>query len=174
MSRQRHSRLRRLPGFNCSRVCVYSITFCTHRRIPLLGEIIDGEMHPSEAGRIVESVWRDLPNHYPNIELDIFQLMPEHVHAQIAIIHPPDLGQGLTPCPSPLDLPSKSTAQAGLPEIVRALKSFSARRINALRGTPGAPVWQSGYHDYIVYNEAMLRRIRRYIANNPRRYTKKR
>lgn len=169
MSRQRHGRLRRLPGFNYSRVGVYSITFCTHRRIPLLGEIIDGEMHPSEAGRIVESVWRDLPNHYPNIELDIFQLMPEHVHAQIAIIHPRDAtamaeGQGLGPFPSP----------KGLPEIVRALKAFSARQINESRGTPGVPVWQSGYHDKIVFNEAMLRRIRRYIANNPQRYTEKR
>lgn len=32
-----------------------------------------------------------------------------------------------------------------LPEIVRAFKLFSARRINALRRTPGSPFWQPNY-----------------------------
>jgi hypothetical protein len=35
-----------------------------------------------------------------------------------------------------------------LSETVRALKTFSARRINELRGTPGVPVWQRNYYDW--------------------------
>jgi hypothetical protein len=34
------------------------------------------------------------------------------------------------------------TKDVSLSEIVRQLKTFSARRINTLRGTPGTPVWQ--------------------------------
>ena len=44
----------------------------------------------------------------------------------------------------------------GLFEIVRALKTYSARRINMARDTPGAPVWQRGYYERIVRNEREL------------------
>jgi len=56
----------------------------------------------------------------------------------------------------------------GLPEIVRALKTYSARRINATRGTPGTSVWQRGYYERIVRNERELNLTRKYIASNPR------
>lgn len=54
----------------------------------------------------------------------------------------------------------------GLPEIVRALKSFSARRINALRGTEGQPVWQRTYYEHIIRDEAEHDRIHLYIEAN--------
>ena len=58
----------------------------------------------------------------------------------------------------------------GLPEIIRALKSFSARRINQLRGTPGTLVWQRGYYEHIIRNERQLNRLRNYIEANPLRW----
>jgi REP element-mobilizing transposase RayT len=54
-----------------------------------------------------------------------------------------------------------------LPEIVRALKTFSARRINEMRHTPGAPVWQRNYYEHVVRNDGELLRVREYILNNP-------
>ena len=56
-----------------------------------------------------------------------------------------------------------------MPEVVRALKTFSARRINALRGTPGAAVWQRRYFERIIRNERELNLTRRYIETNPQR-----
>ncbi|HEY0778494.1 MAG TPA: transposase, partial [Gemmatirosa sp.] len=58
-----------------------------------------------------------------------------------------------------------------LSEIVRAFKSFSARAVNAHRGTPGVPVWQRNYYEHIVRDADALRRIRAYIGDNPRRWT---
>ena len=55
----------------------------------------------------------------------------------------------------------------GIPEIVRAVKSFSARRINRLRVTPGVPVWQRNYYERIIRNEKELNAIRLYILDNP-------
>jgi REP element-mobilizing transposase RayT len=52
-------------------------------------------------------------------------------------------------------------------EFVRALKTFSSRRINEFRNSPGTPVWQSRFHDRIVRDENELNRIREYIKNNP-------
>ncbi len=47
-----------------------------------------------------------------------------------------------------------------------------SRRINLLRGTPGARVWQRSYWDRIVRNERSLAYIRRYIHNNPARWNR--
>jgi len=57
-----------------------------------------------------------------------------------------------------------------LSEIVRALKTFSARRINELRSTPGAPIWQRNYFERVLRNERELVAAREYIANNPAKW----
>jgi REP-associated tyrosine transposase len=54
-----------------------------------------------------------------------------------------------------------------LSEIVRALKSFSARRINHIRDNPGCPVWQRNYYERIIRDEMELAGIRGYIRDNP-------
>ena len=55
----------------------------------------------------------------------------------------------------------------GLPEIVRALKTFSARRINQHLDSPGVPAWQRNYYEHIIRNERELRAIQEYILANP-------
>ena len=61
----------------------------------------------------------------------------------------------------------EGVTEPGLPEIIRALKSFSSRAINLARNTPGVAVWQRGYHDRVIRSEAELNRIREYILSNP-------
>lgn len=58
----------------------------------------------------------------------------------------------------------------GLPEIVRAFKSFSARRINLIRRTPGLAVWQRDYYEHIIRNEEGYQRISAYILANPSKW----
>ncbi|MGJ3247688.1 MAG: hypothetical protein ACFE0I_16635 [Elainellaceae cyanobacterium] len=59
------------------------------------------------------------------------------------------------------------TKRHGIPEIIRGFKTFSARRINQTRRTPGIPVWQRTFHDRIIRDDEAMRCIRRYIQNNP-------
>jgi REP element-mobilizing transposase RayT len=54
-----------------------------------------------------------------------------------------------------------------LSEIVRQLKTFSARRINQARNTPGLPVWQRNYWEHIIRSDESARKIADYISNNP-------
>ena len=90
--------------------------------------------------------------------------MPNHFHGLVIIQSDPAVvGEGFKPSPTAI-------RRHGLPEIARAFKTFSARRINALRGTPGQRLWQRSYHDRIVRNEAELNRLRKYIATNPLRW----
>jgi putative transposase len=54
-----------------------------------------------------------------------------------------------------------------LPTIIRSFKSAITKRINEIRQTPGAPVWQKNYDERIIKNELYLNRIRQYIRQNP-------
>jgi putative transposase len=54
-----------------------------------------------------------------------------------------------------------------LGQIVAYAKYRSAQRINALRGTPGAPVWQRNYYEHTIRTNADMELLREYIANNP-------
>ena len=55
---------------------------------------------------------------------------------------------------------------SSVPTIVRSFKAATTKRINEMRGTPGAPVWQRNYYEHVVRDEADLDRIRKYIADN--------
>ncbi len=51
--------------------------------------------------------------------------------------------------------------------VVGYFKMNAAKAVNALRGTPGVPVWQRNYYEHIVRNERELRAIQQYILDNP-------
>jgi hypothetical protein len=89
-----------------------------------------------------------------------------------------EIRAGLRPAPTPMMIDDEiraglrpaPTTVASLSAVVRALKSFSARRINELRGTPGAPVWQRNYYEHVIRSDADLERIREYVRTNPARW----
>jgi putative transposase len=155
-----HRRSIRLKDYDYSQAGAYFITICTQNRECLFGEIINGKMILNGYGEMVLKCWSDLPNHYYNLILDSFVLMPNHLHGIMYI--PVNVGAGLKPAPTRA---SKKTH--GLPEFVRALKTFSARRINEIRNTPGISVWQRNYYERVIRDESELNKIREYIINNP-------
>src|SRR5690606_7697523 len=65
----------------------YFITICTQHRECLLGDIANGEMRLSPIGDCALSQWHDLPNRFPDIQLDAFVVMPNHIHG-IFFINP--------------------------------------------------------------------------------------
>ena len=157
-----HRRSTRLQGFDYTQAGAYFVTVVTSARNCLLGEIKNDEMRVTDAGRLVQSVWCELPKHYPRVECDAFVVMPNHIHgviilANVASVAAGNVGAGFKPAPT----------GHGLPEIVRAFKTFSARRINEMRGTRGVCVWQRNYFEHVVRDEAELSRIREYVVNNP-------
>ncbi len=154
-----HRRSIRLKGYDYSSEGAYFVTICVKGGESVLGEIVDGEMVLSEYGRVIQACWEDLVNHYEHVILDAFVIMPNHIHFIVVFVDDP-VGAGLRPAPT-------DTKRHGLPEIVRALKSFSSRRINGLRDTTGAPFWQRNYYEHIIRNERALNAIREYIQNNP-------
>lgn len=162
----------RLSGYDYSRAGAYFVTTCTHGRTNLFGKIVKHEMRLNVYGRMVREVWNGLPGHYPHVVLDAFAIMPNHIHGIVVLVDGADLndmsvGAGLKPAPT-------TPPRHGLPEIVRAFKTFSARQINESRHTSGTPVWQRNYYEHVIRNKAALNRIRQYIMVNPCHWEKDR
>ena len=59
-------------------------------------------------------------------------------------------------------------SSGSLGAIIGSFKTATAKRINNIRQTPGAAVWQRNYYEHIIRHEDDLRRIRKYILDNPR------
>jgi len=235
----------RLKNYDYSRAGLYFITICAQGHKCIFGQIKGGQMELSEAGRIVESVWEQLPSHYPTMQLGEFIIMPNHIHGIICItdneinshnlqntkadtaIAQEDL-EADTPIaqadfaaataitrtgfeanaaivragfdanaaivragfeadaaivragfkPAPTNAPTAANAAPAqtspraykLSEMIRALKTFSARKINELRGTPGEKIWQRNYYEHIIRNSTAHQRIAEYILTNPLRW----
>lgn len=167
-----HRRSIRLKGHDYSQGGAYFVTICTHNRECIFGEVANGEVLLNEFGQVVESAWFDLPKHYPNVELDAFVVMPNHVHGIIIVGAGliDNVGAGFKPAPTMAMAAGKKPVPTGgyaLSEVVRGFKTFSARRINEVRDTLGTPVWQRNYYEHIARDEDRLNRIREYIINNP-------
>ena len=152
----RARKIGRLETFDYSSSGLYFVTFCTHGRTCSLSRIEDdledlfGEAKVclSPLGRICEDVAGELRDHFPEFELEMFVIMPNHVHGLVAVS-----GQN--------SQPSRKT----LGDYVGAWKRETTRRAH-LSGISGH-IWQEQFHDHIVRNEAEGNRIREYIQNNP-------
>jgi len=164
-----HRRSIRKKGYDYSDPGVYYITICSHNRERLFGAVEKNCILLNGYGEIVRRTWYDLVNHVGGIKLDAFVVMPNHFHG-IVVIGDIDVGTndgaGLEPARTDPNVPK----QHGLPEIVRQLKTFSARRINQMRGTPGVPVWQRNYYERIIRDDIELYYVRQYIMNNPKNW----
>ena len=80
-----HRRTIRLKGYDYSQAGMYFITICCQNRQCVFGKIENGEMILNEYGKIVQMVWNELPQHYANIQLDEFVIMPNHIHDIVII-----------------------------------------------------------------------------------------
>ena len=78
------------------------MTVCTQGRHCLFGDVADGQMTLNSCGDIVQACWDDLPHHYPQVKLDAFAVMPNHVHGVILITDAivVVVGAGFKPAPT--------------------------------------------------------------------------
>ena len=166
--RKHHRRSIRLRDYDYSRPGAYYVTICAHRRACLFGEVVGSEMWHNELGRVVCEYWEGLPKRYPNVDLDEWIVMPNHMHGILVVVDPvgagsprPEIASGAETAP-----PRKWT----LGHVMGYFKYQSTKRTNEMRRTPGAMVWQRNYHEHIIRDEDELDRIRWYIFNNPARW----
>ncbi len=158
----RHRSSLRLKGYDYKQAGVYFVSMCTLNRTCFFGDIVNGEMMLNAEGQIVAGEWIKTAEIRNNIELDEWVVMPNHFHGILVINEcrgtarrAPTVEQFGKPVPN------------SIPTIIRSFKSAVTKRINKLRNSPGAKIWQRNYYEHIIRNEDELNCIREYITNNP-------
>jgi len=163
----------RLREYDYSQAGAYFVTICIQNRECLFGEIRDGRMVPNDAGRMIQSSWNELPQHYPGIDIDAFVIMPNHIHGIIVLV-----GAGPCACPGNGKLQKNKGQPRGvaptlfLPDIVHRFKSLTTTRYkNGVAQFDWPPfngkLWQRNYYEHIIRKEEELNRLWEYIVNNP-------
>ena len=156
----------RLKGYDYSQPGEYFVTICTIGREHLFGEIVDGELNANSIADTVIECRNELPAHFPNVEIDEFVVMPNHIHGIIRILD--------NPCRDvQLNIPTRTyhsriSPKAGsLAVVIRTFKAAVTTicRKNGIEGFG----WQAGFYEHIIRDDRSLTRIREYIANNPQR-----
>ncbi len=157
----------RLQTFDYTSHGAYFVTICTNGRRPLLARIVDGRSEPTAIGQIALNEWRRTAELRPDVTLDEFIVMPNHVHGIIWLSRPAVVAaQRAAPLPS---LPGRAFAVVprSLGAVVRAFKAATTKRANELCGTPARPVWQRNYYERVIRDDRELNRAREYVRANP-------
>ena len=177
---QRHSI--RLLGYDYSTAGFYFVTFCVQGRACLLGEITNGKVVLNDAGRMVEKIWMELPQRFPNVVMDTLVVMPNHFHGIVILDDHPNkmINRRGESCIRPMnhDEPGDhkdrpyGTLDGSVGRIVQAFKSLSTNAyilgVNHQNWPPfPGKLWQRNYYERIIRNEEELLKTRQYIHDNP-------
>ena len=157
-----HRQSIRLKQYDYTQEGTYFVTICTRGR-ELYFELYRQLRH------IVQAQWESLPKRFPNISLDAFVIMPNHLHAIIPV---GAAAQNLAAAPNRAEA---SPAPTVLGNIVRAFKSLCVNRwlryIKQNHMDAVGSIWQRNYYEHVICNETELNRVREYIVNNPLKWS---
>jgi putative transposase len=168
---KRHRRSIRLQGFDYSQTGAYFVTICTRERTCIFGEVIDAEMRLNNAGEVVDQCWLAIPKHFPDVDLDAYVVMPNHVHGILVITDGPVGAKDFSPLHNNKTTTRrlKGTLSGTIGSIVRGFKIGVTKRLRD--ATHNDTVWQRSYYEHIIRHEESLNRIRQYILHNPARWS---
>ena len=175
---KRERRSIRLQNYDYSQAGAYFVTICTQNRTCLFGNINDGQLLLNDTGRLVAGEWLKCAELRPDVGLDEWVLMPNHLHAILFID-----GRGTAYHTLATETQSVGTARrapaieqfgmpvaGSLPTIIRSFKSAATKCINESRNSPGEKLWQRNYWERVVRDEKELHEMQEYIGNNPRQW----
>ena len=148
----------RLRNWDYSEVGCYFVTYCTHKHNLLFGTILEEsndsgsvKVSLSTAGLTCRATIENIPIRYPFVSLENYVVMPNHVHLLCSI-----------------NGKSEGNGRSLLSRIVGFAKSETTKELRK-SGYVGE-VWQRGFYDHIVRNDADFERIFKYIDDNPAKW----
>ena len=151
----------RLINYDYSSNGLYFVTICTQKREQYLSEIryendknvgadiIRPIVTLTQIGKIVNFSINDMKNHYDDISVIKYCIMPDHIHLIVEIKNENDALNG-----------GRMISAPTLSTVIGSLKRFVSKKC-------GFSIWQKSFHDHIIRSEAELREIWQYIDNNP-------
>jgi len=188
---EHHRRSLRLKGYDYSQAGAYFVTVCAFGKACLFGEIESGVMRLNEYGEIVASEWIRSAELRLEVDCGEFVVMPNHFHGIVHIVgaygNTPisrdekkmvsscnkgvlPYGKGVLPYEKGVLPYAPTSPSRNVGSMVRGFKGAASRRINQLRNTPGAPVWQRNYYEHVIRDDEDYNRIAEYVTYNPQRW----
>ena len=143
----------RLTSFDYATPGAYFITICSHDKQVIFGNVRDGRVVLNTLGQLVDSHWRKLPEHWPHASVDLYVVMPNHLHGILMLESVDETGQA-----------------ASATTIVGGFKSGVTKEWRLLSQDRMATIWQRGFYDRVIRDEDELRAVQEYIQNNPLRW----
>ena len=170
-NRNHHRRSIRLPGRDYAQPGFYFVTLCTYERQCLFDD--------PRVRRIAEHHWESLPYSFDTVSLDTWIVMPNHLHGIVLLRSSPSPAQefnepGAVGKNEPAAENTATLKPRPLGTIIRTYKRSVTGHVHRERMFEGSGIWQRGYWERIVRDDAELTAIRRYIVNNPIRWAEKR
>jgi len=151
----------RLKDWDYSTPWWYYVTICTKNFKSWFGDIKNGKMVLNDLGKIIDEEWDGTKKIGNNVDLDYYVVMPNHFHGIIIINGPEEINMSVETHSDA----SLHKINNNLSDIIRGFKGSCTKRIH-LKGNSSFK-WQPRFYDHIIRNENDLRRIRKYIRNNP-------
>lgn len=148
----------RIESYDYAASGAYFITICTAKREKVLWETVGADIiRPqniplSAVGKVVEQGVLQMSDHYENIVVDKFCIMPDHIHL-ILVIQSVEGGRIIS-------APTVST-------VVGSMKRWVTKQI-------GRSIWQKSFYEHGIRNQQDYDEVWEYIENNPLRYIQKR
>ena len=135
----------RLPDYNYAEQNYYFITICTNEKKCIFG--FAGNLN--DYGKIALESIQSISQIYDGIFVDKYVVMPNHIHAIIAI---------------------EKENGVSLTRVVGQYKMTVTKRIH--QNEKNVKVWQRSFHDHIIRNQDDYQRIWLYIHGNPQNWKK--
>lgn len=110
---------------------------------------------------MVEQEWLALPERFPNVDLDEFILMPNHLHGIVRLL--------------PVD--NQPTCGTSMSNVIGAFESITTRAyMEGVTESEWEPfdkrLWQRSFHDQVIRSLKHLENARDYVITNPANWTK--
>lgn len=175
----------RLHYWDYSNPGMYFVTICTQNFVEWFGVVNNEKMDLNKMGEIADSCWTKIPNHFPNVELDEYIIMPNHIHGIIGIN---DISRDADHNESNYEMKSRTNSRRdvacnvstsnrmskispkpnSLSTIIRSFKSAVTKLIRKCHNPNFA--WQPRFYDHVIRNENSLEKIQNYILLNPKNW----
>lgn len=175
--RIKHRQSSRLLEYDYSRAGAYFVTICVADRRSLFGEIVRERVVLSNLGRVVEANWLRTPMIRPQVQLDSYVVMPNHVHGILVIdgdssgsTRHNSAGGRMQDAPTSGGRIRFQAPSQTIGAIVRGFKGATTSQIAKTLHRGEFVVWQRNYYDHVIRDENDLNRIREYIENNPAKW----
>ena len=160
----------RLRNYDYRQSGAYYLTICANRKSCVFGEIRRGKMILNDLGMLTHRLWRQIAVKRPNVELDAFVVMPNHLHGIIMIVDDKST-EGSGERKERQCRRSETLVSGSLGAIVGQFKRAVSISSNTLDQAPEQPIWQRNYYEHVIRSERSLTEIREYILENPARWS---